>query len=289
MCNAWSLSQVRAAPCAVSHGICVALKHGLIIVSAYCFQLFMYSLTDGSLVRSLGKQNAHDEERFHFHFGAGGLCMSPDGDSVLLAEYNNNRVQEVRVMDGTRVRFIGEHTLSRPQYVDCNADIIVVSEWCHRISLFARGTGLLYARTGSEGSGLGQLFFPRGLRLLSNNSGVMVADGTNHRLCQFSVAGEFVQVLGSREHGLCCPRDVLECADGFVVANSWAHNLAKVVSSPETQDEVLLHCLKYQYPTALAPLADGGMVVLDRDRMRVLHGLTLRAAWLFACYTYGSA
>ncbi len=56
---------------------------------------------------------------------------------MLVAEANNNRVQQVRIVDGSWVRFVGEGVLAGPQYVDCNADVIAVSEECHRINVLS--------------------------------------------------------------------------------------------------------------------------------------------------------
>ena len=66
--------------------------------------LHMHSLEDGSLVRRIGSKGSGKGQ---FNFNMGGLCVSPDGDSVLVAECYNNRVQEVRVVDGSWVRFVG--------------------------------------------------------------------------------------------------------------------------------------------------------------------------------------
>ncbi len=45
--------------------------------------------------------------------------MSPDGDSVLVAEYFNNRVQQVKIADGSWERFVGVSVLKRPDFIDC--------------------------------------------------------------------------------------------------------------------------------------------------------------------------
>jgi hypothetical protein len=172
--------------------MCVAVQHGLFAVSdSEADQLHMYSLVDGTLVRSVGSKG---NGKGQFSFYLGGLCVSPDGDSVLVAEdMYNRRVQEVRIMDGSWVRFIGIGVLKKPEYVDCNADVIAVSESSnHRISVLSWMDGSVRARFGSFGSGPGQLFSPRGVRLLADGSGVVVVDMNNHRLCvhgQWRVCG----------------------------------------------------------------------------------------------------
>jgi hypothetical protein len=82
----WSPVFARKAACPRGAGMCVALKHGLVIVSGIGSEseLHMHSLADGSLVRRVGSKGS-GKGQFNFH--CGGLCVSPDGDSVLVAEY----------------------------------------------------------------------------------------------------------------------------------------------------------------------------------------------------------
>jgi DNA-binding beta-propeller fold protein YncE len=250
----------------------------------------VYSLADGSLVRSIGSEGSGKGQ---FDFFNGGLCVSPDGDSVLVAEYYNNRVQQVRIVDGSWVRFVGKGVLKEPQYVDCNADVIVVSEWCHRISVLSWADGSVRKQFGSQGSGPGQLNDPCGVRLLADGSEVVVVDKDNHRLCVFALSGEFAAAVGSREQGLSYPFDVLECtSDGsFIVANGLGHNLVKL--SRDGSEFEAYHGNsgsgngEFNGPTTLAALPGGGMVVLESKeaRFRVFHGLELRKAWITMCVT----
>ncbi len=278
----------RKAGCAAGFGMCVALKHGLVIVSEFNSSggslLHLYSLATGApLAMTVVKKGFFSDKtvvenktfgskgsgRGQFNFDCGGLCVSPDGDSVLVAEYYNERVQQVRIVDGSWVRFVGEGVLMEPQYVDCNADVIVVSESpCHRISVLSWADGSVRAQFGSVGSGPGQLSYPCGVRLLADGSGVVVADKNNHRLCVFALSGEFVAAVGSSEQGLNYPIDVLECApDGsFIVANFNGHNLVKL-----SRDGAKVGVYgkegggngEFNGPTALAALPDGGMVVQE--------------------------
>jgi DNA-binding beta-propeller fold protein YncE len=262
----------RKAACARGLGMCVAVKHGLVIVSdsSTWGALHMHSLADGSLVRRVGSKGSGREQ---FNFDCGGLCVSPDGDSVLVAESGNNRVQQVRIVDGSWVRFIGEGVLKEPQFVDCNADVIAVSEDCHRISVLSWADGSVRAQFGSRGSGPGQLNWPCGVRLLADGRGLVVADKENHRLCVFTLSGEFVATVGSRQQGLSLPYDVLECAsDGsFIVASFSSHKLVKL-----SRDGAKVGVYgkfgdsngEFIYPTALAALPDGGMVVREWEGAR---------------------
>jgi DNA-binding beta-propeller fold protein YncE len=273
---------------AIKHG-----PHGLVIVSEYRNSggsaLHMHSLADGSLVRRVGSQGSGKGQ---FNFDCGGLCVSPDGDSVLVAECFNHRVQQVRIVDGSWVRFVGEGVLHMPEFVDSNVDVIVVSENCHRISVFSWVDGSVRAQFGSEGSGPGQLRSPCGLRLLADGSGVVVADAGNHRLCLFTLSGEFVAAVGSAEKGLSDPCDVLECAsDGsFIVANWCSHNLVKLNrdgAKVEMYGKKGAGNGEFYWPSALVALPDGGMVAREYGgkRFQVFRGFELRKTWITVCAT----
>ncbi len=281
----------RSYSCCGGYGICVALKHGLIIVSDNeTKQLHMHSLTDGSLVRTIGGRG---RGKGQFDFGYGGLCVSPDGGSVLVAEWGNNRVQQVRVVDGSWVRFVGEDVLKQPtEHVDCNADAIVVSEACHRISVFSWADGSVRARFGSYGSGPGQLIWPTGVRLLADGGGVVVADYFNHRLCVFTLRGKFLAAVGSGEHGLHFPRDVLECAsDGsFIVANSGSNNVVKIRRDGSKAEVIVMKGggngdFLFTNPAGVAALPGGAMLVRDCGgaRCSIFHDQRHRLEWIGAC------
>lgn len=230
-----TLSTRRAIACVRGFSVCVAVKHAVCIVSDYdTKRLYMYSLLDGSLVHSVGSKG---KGRGQFDFDNGGLCMSPDGDSVLVAELYNHRVQEVSILGCAQtswVRFVGEGVLDGPQYVDCNADVIAVCETTrHCITIMSWTNGSVRARVGKHGHNLGGLNYPKGIRLLADGSGVAVADLYNHRLCVFTLHGDASPAVGSMAQGLSHPQDVVECAlDGsFIVANRYDGNLVKLSQS----------------------------------------------------------
>ena len=172
---------VRKAACVPGWGMTVDFARGLVVVSGHWngankYKLSVYSLADGSLTRTVGREG-------QFNWSAGGLCMTPRG-TVLVAEYNNKRLQEVNIDsdDGAWLRFVGEGLLEAPDYVSCSESLIAVSETeKHRVVLLSWADGSLVARCDSK------LIEPRGLRLLANGSGVVVADKGNDRVCIVSV------------------------------------------------------------------------------------------------------
>ena len=267
--------------------MCVSLKHGLIIANNFrTKQLQLHSLTDGSLLRFIGREGSGKGQ---FKFEYGGLCVSPDGDSVLIAEEYNNRVQQVSILDRSWVRFVGEDMVKRPQYVACNSDVIAVSEYWYRISVFSWADGSVRAQFGSFGSDPGQLSYSVDLCLLANGRELVVADSKNNRLCVFTLSGDFVATVGSKQQGLNRPHNVLQCAldDSFIVSNFWTHEVIKlgrdgtmveVLGKGEDRNET------FDWPSQMATLPDGGLVVRERGvGFQIFRGLELRKAWITVC------
>jgi tripartite motif-containing protein 71 len=157
--------------------------------------------------------------------------------------------------------------------VDCNADVIVVSEDCHRISVLSWADGSVLTQFGSEGSGPGLLKYPRGVRVLADGSGLVVTDCWNNRLCVFTLTGALLRVMGCKEQGLNSPFDVLQCDSGgsFVVANFYAHNLLIVSHEGVTSGVYGKEGCgdgEFNWPSALAALPDGGLIVREDDGRR---------------------
>ncbi len=268
-------------------GMCVARRHGLgIVADNVTMRLHMHLLADWSFVRSIGSEGVGKGQ---FDFWCGGLCVSPDGDSVLVAESKNNRVQQVRIVDGLWVRFVGKGVLRRPQHVDCNADVIVVSETYYaKISAFSWADGSVRAQFGGYGH-FGNL------RLLADGNEMVVVDRDNHRLCVFGVSGEFVAAVGSKEQGLYRPWDVLEYVTdgGFIVLDSRDHNLIKC-DRAGVNDGKYGTCGdgngEFKYPAALAALPDGGIVVRDCGgrRFSIFRDHCHRLQWIGLCLSVGT-
>jgi hypothetical protein len=168
--------------------------------------------------------------------------------------------------------------------------MIAVSESSNdRISVLSWADGSVRAQFGCQGSGPGLLGYPRGIRLLADGSGVVVADYSSNRLCVFALSGELVAVVGNEEQGLYCPFDVLECAtDGSFIAANLNHKLIKL-----SRDGVMVEMFgkpgggdgEFTHPTALAALPNGGCLVVDLGNWRVqyLARLHARLAWMRAC------
>ena len=275
----WPPVFVRKAACVKGWGMAVDAARGLVIVSGESdTKLFVYSLADGSLVRSFGGKGSGKAQ---FNWGYGGLCMTPRG-TLLVAEQGNNRLQEVNIDGGGWVRFVGEGLLEGPDYVTCSKSVIAVSESNkHRVTLLSWADGSLLARFGSGGRGDrdGPLNSPAGLRLLADGSGVVVADQLQNRLCFYLATGDFVRSLPTGEG----PWDVVEVDGGasFVVTNGCFSDdtLCKVSGASGAVSATPFGGLgsgdgQFSAPAALATVPRGGsdggveLVVLEYNNRR---------------------
>jgi hypothetical protein len=270
-------------------GMCVLNKHGLVVVSQWdACQLCVYSLTDGSLVRTV---DIRVDDTKSADIGCEGVCASPDGGGVVIAETVNGRLQQLGVVTPVHVRFIGVGVLDSPECVDCNADYIVVSEPLYRrVSVLSWMHGRLRTRLDSQYHSPVQLGWPRGVRLLADGSGFVFADIWSHRLCVFTIDGTLVKTVKSDRGHLNQPCDVLECPSdgGFVVANSGSGDLTKLW--PGGADEEVLGVReggRHNHPVTLAMLPGGDISFRSNLRccITVLHSPELRFGWLRACVT----
>ena len=193
-------------------------------------KLYVYSLDDGSLIRSFGGRGSGPGQ---FRWLCGGLCMTPRG-TLLVSDYFNKRVQEIDVDDGSHVRDLGVGLYS--EHVDCSDRIVVSCEGNSAVvNLLSWMDGSVLLRFGGEGHCDGQLRQPGGPSLLSDGSSIVVGEATHYssRLCQFSSSSEYAcsgafvrTVLPEVELALV---DVVECNSGrnLIVA---AHNHSGIAS-----------------------------------------------------------
>lgn len=150
-----------------------------------------------------------------------GVCFPPWGSRTLLvAEYGNDRVQEVDTVTMTCVRFWCTGALEHPVGIAASADLLVVSEWArkNRVSAFGREDGALRWRVRDTAFKI-----PYGLRITWDGLYVAVTDNGHDRLCFVRVHdGTFVRDVG----GVKGPRDVQQVAeDVFLVACDAPHAL----------------------------------------------------------------
>ncbi len=154
--------------------------------------------------------------------------------------------------------------------------------------MFSWVDGSVLTHFGSRGSCPGELWYPRGLRLLCDGVELVVADANNNRLCLFTVTGEFVLTLASKDAGLSAPCDIIEYGTygGYLAANILTMNLTHVSRDGAVMDvlgNTVTSAIPLNAPLALAALPDGGLVVRAREQLHVFNGRNVRLAWITAC------
>ena len=80
---------------------------------------------------------------------AGGMCIAPGEDTLLVADCANNRVQELRIADGAGIREFGSGLLQQPQCLHCNDRLVAVAEYSSRVLLLALADGAPVAEISS--------------------------------------------------------------------------------------------------------------------------------------------
>ncbi len=248
--------------CGNGCGMCVSLAHRLIIVSTNvqsdddirmglwaCFRaLEVYSLSNGALIRRIVGRAC-----LIWEVARGGLCLCSDGGSVLYPDCEEHELQVVGILGETHPwgRRLGVGLLSYPRYVDCNSEIIVVSEYSRRITILSWSDGRVLGRCGDVGVG-----FPCGVRLLGDGNTIVVAWA--HRLCVFRTTGQFVEQIGRLEGPYKLLYDVIVQHNEFVVAPTGVDAMSDALGS-------------------------GGLVFRRKGQVQVFYGLDVRRAWIAAC------
>ena len=74
----------------------------------------MHALSDGAFLRTIAHPDIANQAE-----GLGGLCVSADGDSCVLADYFGHCLREFRIADGALIRKLAKLT-TNPHLVSGN-------------------------------------------------------------------------------------------------------------------------------------------------------------------------
>ena len=167
-------------------------------------------------VLAVGKYGSNDNELNC----AAGLALDEVNQLIYIADYNNKRIQVVS-FEGKFLKRFGQDILKKPWGIAVTEDNVFVTDWdLHALLQFRKKDCKLVRRTGTEGSGEGQLSIPQGL--CSDYSGdVYVADCGNSRVSVFSKQLQFLKCLGTQR--LKIPRDVKVTPNSLVILD-WSAN-----------------------------------------------------------------
>jgi len=238
-------------------------------------QITVYDVVSGARTATFGGNgNGAGPGQFDQPFK---LCTTPR-DTLLAAEYVNQRVQEV-TFSGVHIRYIGVGAFGAGIYgIACNDAMIAVTESFgsapNRILVFDYITGELLRQFAAFGSGDGQIGPSSSVRFTPDNQHIIVADTySNRRLSMFTVDGAWVKhigvgVLGG---GAC---DVDFAADGrIIVPDCWNHRVC--VFTPDGAEAITASWGtegtsdgQFAYPNALSVSGDK-LFVLDMLSARV--------------------
>jgi DNA-binding beta-propeller fold protein YncE len=226
------VSRVIDAPGVTSHRFCsgVAVSHDgttLLLADGGLFAdsntIHELSVADGSRRRVVGGWGDGPLQFLQPHQ----VHIAAD-DHVFVADFGNNRVQVLTPTLDFHC-FIGQRRLTRPVGVCASGDVVVVSDDAHRISVFNRGDAALIRRFGREGTGDGELRYPRGLCFMSGDRHVAVTEWGNDRVSVFSIDGEFVRHVGVDV--LANPQGVASSAFDELVIADYGNSTLRVFSS----------------------------------------------------------
>ena len=264
-------------------------RHELVVSDHLAMMLHVYCLSSGAPLRKFGCDGVGPGQ---FRFEWGGLCFAPArGDTLLVPESENDRVQEVSADDGTHVRFIGDGVVTVPVAAAADAHAVAVTERDHTVAVFCYATGALTCRFGAIGNGPGQLFVPSGVRVLYRHGRrvVMVVDSGNTRLVVFdATTGEATEDVVALAAATLCPRDAVDSGDGAWIVCGAMDVLARVrdVPAPAATD-VGVCPLPGARMSKVEALRRGGLAVRLRNQVHVFMDLSVRFAWMGACVAVG--
>ena len=163
-------------------------------------------------IMAVGKRGTADNELI-----AAGLAIDELNQLIYIADYSNSRIQVVSFTGNFFNRF-GQGILKSPYGIAVTEENVFVTDYdLHALLQFRKKDCKLMKRTGTEGRGDGQLYYPIGL-CIDSNGDMYVADCLNHRVSVFSKELKFLNCIVTQQ--LESPRDVKVTQDSVVVLDS---------------------------------------------------------------------
>ena len=161
-------------------------------------------------VLAVGKLGRNDNELNC----ATGLALDEVNQLIYIADAVNCHIQVVS-FKGKFLKRFGQNILKQPQAISVTMDNVFVTDWVlHALLLFRKKDCKLVRRTGTFGSGEGQLDGLSGL-CSDYNGDVYVAEANNNRVSVFSKQLQFIKCLGTQQ--LKSPADVKVTPNSVVI------------------------------------------------------------------------
>ena len=176
-----------------------------------------FNVQTGNFVKSFGKCGTGECE----FCSPESVCVDDEG-RVVVADFNNSRIQ-VLTKDGKPVFKFGDNCpeeLGEPTGCIYHKNMFIVSDLLNNsLKLFDSSGKFLY-KIGAKGEADGQLSYPWGLCIekYGNRQNLLVCDGDNGRIQQFTVEGCFT---GKTVTGLQDPTYIATTPDGRILVSDY--------------------------------------------------------------------
>ena len=231
-------------------GVAVSPVNGSVFVSDYANSQIHVFDVERKHVKTFGQCGQGEGELSYPE----GIDVSAIGE-VYVANYSNHSVSVFRE-DGTFIRTIGQGKLQYPSDVLVHSSglVYVADSGNHRIAVFSQERELI--RTlGSEGGGMGEFKFPRGVAVSPDDNNLYVSDTNNHRIQVFTLEGRYVREFGTDQ--LKRTRGLTVTSDGSVLVADAKHICVAVFDKKGK----LVHSIAVEVPTGLAIDNRGDLLV----------------------------
>jgi len=185
--------------------------------------LSVHRASDCSLIRFIGSRGTAPGCFLYLS----GLCVTAN-DTLLVAEFGNQRIQEV-TLEGTHVKFVVGGGLSNLALLAMHNDVVAAGmldegtrSTCVR--LFSYTSGALLSQCGVPPCH--EVFFPAsGLHFTPDGKHLYVGDLLHGRLALVTVEGAFVRFIGMGVLGAGEKSITLTCTGDVVVADLYRHRM----------------------------------------------------------------
>jgi tripartite motif-containing protein 71 len=157
---------VRFIPAVDACRCSIALHGDLLAVGTNSCTIHLLSYASGALIRSIGCEGSGPGQ-------IGNCCadlrFSPDGQFIVIAEYENERLSVFRTSDGGFVKHIGACVVAdglKDLVFAPNGELLVADYGNHRVCVFSADGDTLLRSWGTHGSADGQFKEPTALALV---------------------------------------------------------------------------------------------------------------------------
>ena len=280
-----------------TRAVCVANKHGVILVLTVQGNILAYARTDGTLLRTLYSTDAV----------VSAMCVAGDGDSVMIAHTSpHSYVQVCRITDGAPIRSFGWTDLPPTEHLDCNDTFLVAAGKEGTLTVLSQHDGDVLARRRCEA-------YITAAKVLPQNAGILVLIA--HRIDVYTrdaVLVKCIPIFAARRvqpvaipacniRSLCYARAETRKGGGrgtvvyindagtccaLVYASGSPTGLAQalcIASDPGSGHPLLTEQTEKPGWQYVQTLPDDGAVRHTSKGFAVFHGLKMRMWWIVAC------